>query len=850
MRGILILLFLLFSISATAQKELQYTNTPLREVLTELESLYDVKFSYNASFIKEKQLNLQISNDSLTTVLEEISNKLNLVFTKIDNRYYTIKAKTELSICGFLIDQLDKNFIEGATIANTALRKGSISDTSGYFTLENVAISDTLSISFIGYTTLLIPASKFQENKCKTYVLSASSYQLNEVVVQEYLAAGVSKTQDGSIKINPKNLDVLSGLSEPDILQNIQLLPGIESPTETASGLFIRGGSPDQNLILWDGIKMYNSDHFFGMISAFNPYIIGNVQVSRSGTKTEYGDRVSGVIDMKTDTIIPNKTEAGIGLNMTHFDAFLKVPLSEDIGLLVSARRSFTDVFQSPAFNNLSNQVFQNSSISEDQIFFDPEFSESNELFFFNDLSLKFMANLSKKDRFEISSLFTKNKLDYSFQDIQFDISSSDKVNIQNFGANANWKRKWNDKFSSKTQIYYSNYDFTYFGADVFSEEVISTEKFNTIKELGASFSTDWKLNKNLTFSNGYQFFSNDVAYQIQENDFVESDAAKSPTHALYSQLNYNQPEQWYFDLGLRVNYYSLHNAIFLEPRIYAERIFGEHFRLKASAEVKNQAVSQIIEFSTQDFDIENQVWALSSEEGSPILKSDQFSVGFLFSKNGWNLDVDAYYKNIIGLTSITRGFVSAEDNLSDGTSTTTGVDILLKKKINNYSTFIGYTYSVTDFLFDDLNQGEVFRGNNDIRHSLTWSHAYTWNNFQFSLGWKYRSGIPFTQASGFVNGPDGAFIEYEAINAETLPAYHRADFSALYQFPLSKKNPALKGKLGFSLLNLYGRENQLSRTFGLFYYDDENNNSVLEVGEINRFSLQTTPNFVLRLNF
>lgn len=849
MRRIYILLFLLFSIGANAQQDLQYTNAPLSDVLAELESLYNVKFSYNSEFVKEKQLSFQISDATLTKTLEQITKDLNVVFDKIDERYYILKGKRELSICGYLTDASNKP-IEGATITNISQTMGSISDKQGYFSLKNVSLSDTLSISFLGYKTLSIPAASFKEQHCDNYILRASSYLLNEVVVQEYLAAGILKTQDGSIKINPKNLDILSGLSEPDILQNIQLLPGIESPTETASGLYIRGGSPDQNLILWDGIKMYNSDHFFGMISAFNPYIINDVNVSRSGSKSEYGDRVSGVIDIKTDTTIPLKTEGGIGLNMTHLDAYLKIPLSKNVGVLVSGRRSITDVIQTPAFNNLSSQVFQNSSISEDQIFFDPDFSESNELFYFNDLTLKLIANLSEKDRLEISSLFTKNKLDYTFQDLQFDIGSSDKLNIQNFGANTSWNRNWNDRFSSKTQIYYSDYDFNYAGEDVYPDENILTEKSNKIKELGASLHTDWKLNKNITFSNGYQFFSNDVAYLIKQDDYIESDKQKSPTHGLYSQLNYNKAQQWYFDIGIRGNYYSKHSAVFIEPRIYAELIFGDHFRLKASAEIKNQAVSQIIEFATQDFGIENQVWALSSEDGSPILKSNQFSAGFLFTKNGWNFDLDTYYKNIEGLTSITRGFESAEGNFSDGTSITTGIDILLKKRINNYSTFIGYTYSVTDFLFDDLNQGEAFRGNNDITHSLTWSHAYKLNNLQFSLGWKFRSGIPFSQASGFVDNTDETFIEYEAINAESLPSYHRADFSALYQFQLSKKNSSLKAKLGFSLLNVYGRQNQLSKTFGLFYYNDENDNTALELGQIDRFSLQTTPNLVFRLDF
>jgi len=851
MRNRYILLFLLFSFYVQAQKDIQYANAPLSTVLSELETAYEVKFSYNSVFAAEKQVSLDMTNASLSEILEAVSKDLNVVFDKIDDRYYVLKAKKELAICGYLINSSDNQPIEGATIANTKQTIGVVSNTSGYFKLKNISLTDTLSISFLGYKTLSINANTFKEDQCETYTLTASSYLLNEVVVQEYLASGIQKTQEGAIKINPKNLDILSGLSEPDILQNIQLLPGIESPTETASGLYIRGGSPDQNLILWDGIKMYNSDHFFGMISAFNPYITSDVKVSRSGAKAEYGDRVSGVIDIKTNDSIPSKTEGGIGLNMTHGDAYLKIPLSKKVGIMISGRRSITDIIQTPAFTNLSNQVFQNSSITENQNFFDPEFSESDERFYFNDLTFKLIADISEKDHLAVSGLLTKNKLDYTFRDIQFDINSGDKLDIQNFGINFNWKRKWNNSFSFKTQFYYSDYDFNYLGEDTFTTENIITTKTNSIKEIGASFHTDWKLNKYLTFSNGYQFFSNQVEYLLQLDDFIQSDSQYGPTHSIYSQLNYNKTKEWYIDFGLRGSYYASQSALLFEPRIYMERILSDNFRLKASAEIKNQAVSQVIEFATQDFGIENQVWALSTEDGIPILKSNQFSAGFLFSKKGWNLDVDGYYKIIEGLTSITRGFESAEDNFSDGMSTTLGIDILLKKKFNKYSTWIGYTYSTTDFLFDNLNQGNSFRGNNDITHSLTWSHSYKWKDFQFSLGWKYRSGIPFSQASSFVDNEEETFIEYDSINAEILPAYHRADFSALYKFQLSKKNTALVGKFGFSLLNVYGRKNQLSRTFDLFFFgDDENGTTSLELGQIDRFSLRTTPNFVFRLNF
>ena len=192
----------------------------------------------------------------------------------------------------------------------------------------------------------------------------SKTQQLDEILISEYLTTGIREGQDKSITVSPKELGILPGLTEPDVLQSIQLLPGVQSPTETASGLYVRGGTPDQNLILWDGIKMYNSGHFFGTISAFNPYITDEIKLFKSGTKARYGNRVSSVIDISSDNKIPESIKGGFGFNMTHIDAYFKAPISKKVAILVSGRRSFTEIFNTATFKNLAKRVFQNTKIS------------------------------------------------------------------------------------------------------------------------------------------------------------------------------------------------------------------------------------------------------------------------------------------------------------------------------------------------------------------------------------------------------------------------------------------------------------------------------------------------------
>ena len=202
-----------------------------------------------------------------------------------------------------------------------------------------------------------------------------STQHLQEIVIKEFLTSGISRENDDtSILVSPKKLGILPGLTEPDVLQSIQLLPGVQSPTETAAGIYIRGGTPDQNLVLWDGIKMYHSGHFFGTISAFNPYITEDIKLYKSGTKASYGNRISGVIDITSDYDIPKEIKGGFGSNMTHADAYLKAPVGKSSAVMVSARRSINDIITTETFKNLSQRVFQDTKISEgNKVFEDDE---------------------------------------------------------------------------------------------------------------------------------------------------------------------------------------------------------------------------------------------------------------------------------------------------------------------------------------------------------------------------------------------------------------------------------------------------------------------------------------------
>ncbi len=848
-----LLLWGLWSCWGLAQKEqerLSFDAAPLAEILTEVEGHFGVTFAYNTKLVTNKTATITLSTTDLNNVLATLGQRFKLQFKEIDATTYVVQAIDKNTYCGYLLDAVLDTPIVGASIRLRGSDKGTITAANGYFELGETEDWTTLSITYLGYETRVITKGEMEESGCPKLYLFQKNVQLKEVIVSEYLVPGVQKQRDGSIRINPTNLDILSGLGEPDVLQSTQLLPGIVSPTETASGIFIRGGTPDQNLILWDGIKLYNADHFFGVFSAFNPYVVASIEVYRSGANANYGDRVSGVLDIKTASKVPERLKGGFGFNLTTADAYLDIPLGKQTGLQISGRRSLTDVYNSPNFQNYSTRVFQNTSVVREEDLLDSPSAQIEENIVFYDTHLKFNSRLSNKDRLAISGLLTNNRLDYTLDDPNFPEFSVDNLNVVNEGLSAVWERQWNTKLSSTFTSYYSFYDLFYDGLRGLSQNDIDqiAQKTNTVEELGLALQWDWQTNAHWKLGGGYQFFTNQVTYGLQNNDFMENGNDRNPAHTVFGYATYEKGNVL-LKGSLRASYYQELSTTRLEPRVYTEYKINEHWRAKGSAEIRNQSASQIIEFATQDFGLVSQLWVVADQENFPILNSRQFTAGLLWQKAGWNLDMEGYHKNIDGLTSISNGFLSAENSFTNGESSTWGLDILLKRKWNNYSSFLAYTLSDTNFLFDDLNNGQPFAGNNDITHSLTWSHSYTYKALQLSLGWNIRTGIPFTDAR--LETIDGEpEIVLQNVNATRLPSFHRLDVSALYGFQLTAGKNPLRAKVGLSLLNVYGRQNTLSREFGFTDILDDFGNLQTALREVDQNSLQFTPNLIFRIIF
>jgi len=655
--------------------------------------------------------------------------------------------------------------------------------------------------------------------------------QLEEVVLVDYLTQGITKHKKGYYKVDANKLNILPGLLEADILESLQQLPSVISPNETATGLIVRGGTSDQNRILWDGINIYHSGHLFGMISPFNPAISQKIVFHNKGTNARFGERVSSVIDIKTNATINKELKASINLNGISASAFIETPIIKDkLSLQLSARRSYVDIFQTPTYDKLTDKVFQATNIVNS--------SNTVNDFFFMDFNAKINYKINSKNRLSFSGILIDNQLDYSLKEEGSNITSSDLLKIKNEGYSVNLESNWNRRIRQITKASFSKYRLNY--NYIQKDEIAQQSNFNKRNVIyDTNISTEFQLQtyKKDRLNLGYQYSFKDVGYAFLNTTnialLLDFDENEIDTHAFFA--NYSLKSNQFIDVeaGFRLNYYKEFDKLKLEPRIVIYKNLFKGLKLQFTGEIKNQIISQIDETILSNLSLENRLWRLSNGDTSPIINSNQLSVGLLYQKKGWSFDIDHYNKNIDGITALSLGFLNPDGKtFRIGNQKIKGVDFYVKKNYNNFNTWVSYSYTDVRSKFKNLNNDNYFTANTNITHAIATSVAYKKKQFQIALGWKWRTGKPYTK-SVLTNNE----ITFEGINTERLDNYHRLDLSTTYGFRFAKRSK-LKGKVGISIRNVYNQKNQLSREYSGF----NTINDPIKIRDM--YSLGFTPNF------
>ncbi|MGB5170094.1 MAG: carboxypeptidase-like regulatory domain-containing protein [Eudoraea sp.] len=848
-----LLLFPIFF--GNAQNTVSDKNVLLKTYLLEIEEEFDVKFSYVDSDLNSLQIRVPIDGN-LQEILTAIKDQTQLEIKKLSDRYYTLTKNSTISICGFVLDNFSQKTTSAASIEVLNSNISTLTDENGQFFLNEIPRESTLRIRYLGFKTKYISAeSLVDKNPCSTILLSLKYQQLEEVIVYKFLTTGLAKEQDGSISLNTEEFGIIPGLIEPDVLQTIQALPGIKSIDERVSDINIRGGTNDQNLILWDNIKMYQSGHFFGLISAFNPYLTEQVSIIKSGTSAAYGDGVSGIINMKSKDSISDQLFGGAGINLINADAYIQIPLNQKLALQFSARRAVTDFLNTPTYNQFSKRVFQDTKVDESINISNPEEISRDETFYFYDFTAKVLYDVSKDHKARFSFMAINNDLEYLETQTETNRTDQSNLNQTNLSFGGNLDSHWSDRFTTNINAYYSRYNLD-------SENVINNgeqilDQKNEVIETSIKLNTNYSISPSVNWLNGYQFTETGITNftDVTQPPFESNIKGVVRSNALYSEItHFSKNNHLFIRAGGRLNYLinlRYFKEVLLEPRLNISYSPLPNLKIEATGEFKNQTTNQIIDLEQNFLGIEKRRWILSNNKQDtvpgnpnlPIVTSKQASLGMNYDKNQWFVGLEGYIKKVDGISTLTQGFQNQDQfNGEIGNYEVKGLEFLINHKNRFFSTWLSYTYAVNNYTFPDIIPNS-FPNNLDIRHIITFASTYTFNHLKLGIGINYRTGKPFTEPEEGDNGLDlSTFpisINYQEPNSSRLPDYLRADVSAIYDFKLSKR---VKAQAGFSILNIFNKENILNTFYRV------NNQDQIE--KVDNISLGFTPNISFRVFF
>ena len=835
---------------------LDFDNTPIPIVLKTIEQRTNHLFNWDPELLSDHKFSGQFDLDNIDASLSKLLYETPCGFEKTKTTYliYLEEVRT-FRLCGSLLDQQTKLPVMYANILLEGSSKGTATDSLGYFDFRvNARKNDLVKISYVGYSTRHVMVQTFDSRDCGQIYLSLNdSLWSSDILITDYLMTGIDEGHTySSINIDIGQYSSNYPNVEQDILKSAQLIPGVTSLDESAANIQIRGATPDQNLIMWEGVTLYDPGHLFGMISAINPFVLDEIEIHKSVFNPKYDNRIGGIVDMSLSDSIPDRTRGGVGSTMTEAHAFVELPVINDrLSVLMSGRKTINSLWESPTISNYSVKVFQATKVTEEDAF------SSEQTLDFYDWNAKLLFRPVDKLLFKAGIFKSKNNYSFTVPFFDNDFSSSDRVDFGSqayrLSAEYQFSEKLITEFSYSSSEYTNTYELTV--TDNEEDELIEfRDVYNDINDQTWGINNSLTINKNLTVDLGYDYNKKAVNFNVfSESEFEEEYDDENFTsgqfHNLHSSFQLKN-ETIQLDGGLKVTRYDELEQWIFSPRLNVQYALNDHFKIKSSVGILQQYISQLQEFGDNDLGIDNPVWVLNQAEldSSAYLESNKASLGFVFRKNGWLLDLDVFNIHTNGLNTINPLFGQGVDvpDFEVGSSMARGLDMLIRKRIGSLSTWLNYSFNDIVYSFPDINEND-FPATNDIRHNMSLINNFAFSNhWIFSLSYHYRTGLRFSRPDNLLMEDDGegnSFYEivYEDLNSERLIDYHRLDLGVTYKRSFSKY---LRGEFAFSMINLLDRENQFSRNYVINDFDDD---ETPEITSFDKYLLGRTPQLLVR---
>lgn len=758
--------------------------------------------------------------------------KLSLTFFTLLS-LLTVFSQSKSTLSGYVTDSKNGEALIGVKVYIPSTNQGAVTNNYGFYSLT--VNSGKYTIEF---RSGLYP-SESREIDLTADVrldieLGTNVKDLKEIVINAKKGENVNSTQMGQIQLDIEKIKTLPAfMGEVDVIKTIQLLPGVSSVSEGGQGFYVRGGGPDQNLVMLDEGVVYNAAHLFGFFSVFNADAVKSVNLIKGGMPANYGGRMSSVLEVNMNEGNNKKFKVKGGLGAISSRLTVEGPLKKDKGsFIISGRRTYIDLIMKAAIPDTS--PFAGSS------------------YYFYDFNAKFNYKITDKDRIFLSGYYGKDV--FNFEDREGGFNA--KMPWGNGIAALRWNHLFSNKLFMNLTSTFSDYQFSFGSA----QDEFRFELFSGVRDIGTKVdfsyfpnsrhSIKWGAdhiyhtftptsvsaqNDSVVFNTGVaqKLYSHETAFYALD-DFELNDKIKINAGLRYSMYHHVGPFTRYIkgdgistpDSAIQ---YSRGDVIKfyhgLEPRLSARFLLPDKSSIKAGYSYNYQYVHLT---SLSAVSLPTDIWYPSTDKAKPEI-GWQASIGYFrnFMNDMFETSVEIYYKEMDNMIEYKEGAVPG-DEVNDNTDNLLvygkgwayGIEFFIKKSVGKFTGWIGYTWAKTDRKFPDLNEGNLYPAKYDRRHDLSIVGTYKLNDrWTFSTSFIYATGNTLTLPSSWYVQEQNLLFNYGARNSTRMAPYHRLDLSAnWYSKDYKTKTDAqgneiqvkkkIKSNWAFSIYNVYNRAN------------------------------------------
>jgi hypothetical protein len=766
----------------------------------------------------------------------------------------------QYTISGTIEDSETGEQLVSANVYEAASLTGSTSNFYGFYSLRLPKGKIKLVCSYIGYRSVEIEMALTRDTALN--IKLEPDLLIEEVTITDKGPAATVRSSQMSIveipMIQTKQLPVLFG--EVDIIKTIQLMPGVQGGTEGLSGMYVRGGGPSENLILLDGVPVYNLSHLFGFFSIFNADAIHSFNLYKGGFPARYGGRLSSVLDIKMKEGNMNEFKGSGSIGLISSKLMLEGPIVKNkASFMVSGRRSYIDVLTWPI------QKYYNNSQDDYEMLFGYYLYDVNAKvnYKFSDKSRLYLSMYSGKDK---AYDYYKSKSDNSYYETMdgetrfYENYYEDKWDMSFWWGNVTSALRWNYIISPKlfcnVAATYSRYRMQIDSDGEYTNKYVSASDtsyrnseyyfayYSGIEDLGLKADFDFIPSPNhylrFGFGNTYHTFSPGVTIDRSEYKSYDSDVKMDTTYgaedihanemALYIEDDIRITDKLKLNIGIRTSAFQVkkENYYSLEPRLSARYMINDRLSVKGSFAYMQQYIHLL---TNSSMSLPTDLWMPVTDAIEPMHSWQVASGMALNLGHGFEFTFESYYKQLHGGIEYKEGVSyfdfkgGWENNVEAGFGETYGFEVMIQRQQGNTKGWIGYTLAWAERKFDNISFGKTFPFKYDRRHdlSIVLTHSLS-NGIDFGINWVFGTGYPFTfgdqlypsllavqaqnqQETPFYRhyGTDRGFMEnIETRNNYRLPNYHRLDIGLT--FNKEKKN--YTRSFAFGVYNMYNRLN------------------------------------------